>query len=223
MQRKEVQQQFAGLADVLERFDLEILEGYGLTETSPIVAWSVPWSKGKGTVGLPLPGVENRIVNEHGGTLAANEEGEILIKGPNVMAGYHKLPQQTAEVIDGDAYFHTGDWGRIDDAGMLSITGRKKEMLIIGGENVFPREIEEVLNRHPAVRDSAVVGKLDPVRGELPVAFVELNEDAGFDESAIRAFCRDQLAQFKVPREVRVMEQLPRNATGKVLRRELKP
>ena len=208
-------------ADVKERFDLEILEGYGLTETSPIAAWSVPWANALGSVGQALPGVEIRVVDEQGRVLGCNEEGEVLIKGPNVMVGYHNLPEQTAEAIDVNQYFHTGDWGRLDEAGMLFITGRKKEMLIIGGENVFPREIEEVLNRHPLVRDSAVVGKQDPVRGELPVAFVEIEEDAEFDESEIRAFCRDQLAQFKVPREVRRIEQLPRNATGKVLRREL--
>ena len=210
-------------ADVLNRFELEILEGYGLTETSPVVAWSVPWAKANGSVGLPLPGVEVRIVDEQGDGMGAGEEGEVLIKGPNVMRGYHKLPEQTAEVIDADGYFRTGDWGKLDENGMLFITGRKKEMLIIGGENVFPREIEEVLNAHPSVRDSAVIGKQDPVRGELLVAFVELNEDAEFDDASVRAHCREHLAQFKVPREVRVVDALPRNPTGKVLRRELKP
>ena len=106
--------------------------------------------------------------------------------------------------------------------GFLFITGRKKEMLIVGGENVFPREIEEVINTHPSVAASAVIGKKDDMRGEVPIAFVELNEDATFDEAAIRNHCRDSLAQFKIPKEVRVLEKLPRNPTGKILRRELK-
>src|SRR5690606_30714148 len=111
--------------------------------------------------------------------------------------------------------------GRIDEEGYLYITGRKKEMLIIGGENVFPREIEEVLNRHPAIKDSAVIGKPDGLRGEVPVAFVEINEGAQFDEAEVRSFCRKYLAQFKVPRDVQVVEQLPRSPTGKILRRRL--
>ncbi|MFK7790169.1 MAG: class I adenylate-forming enzyme family protein, partial [Phycisphaeraceae bacterium] len=108
------------------------------------------------------------------------------------------------------------------DDGYLFITGRKKEMLIVGGENVFPREIEEVLNMHPSVRASAVVGKPDDMRGEIPIAFVELEEDATFDDKELRNFVRDKIAQFKVPREIRQIDALPRNPTGKILRRELK-
>jgi long-chain acyl-CoA synthetase len=155
-------------------------------------------------------------------TTAPNVEGEIRIKGPNVMKGYYKLPEQTAAAFDENGYFKTGDIGRFDEDGFLYITGRIKEMLIIGGENVFPREIEEVLDSHPDVQASAVIGEMDDTRGEVPVAFVELKEGATFDERALRSYCREHLAQFKVPRDIRVLEKLPRSPTGKVLRRELK-
>ncbi|MGB1125895.1 MAG: class I adenylate-forming enzyme family protein, partial [Phycisphaeraceae bacterium] len=118
--------------------------------------------------------------------------------------------------------FRTGDIGKLDDEGYLYITGRKKEMLIVGGENVFPREIEEVLNMHPSVKASAVVGKQDDMRGEVPIAFVEIEEDAEFNDTELRNFVRDAIAQYKVPREVRQIDELPRNPTGKILRRELK-
>jgi long-chain acyl-CoA synthetase len=137
------------------------------------------------------------------------------------MAGYYKLPEQTAAVFDDEGYFKTGDMGRIDADGHLYITGRIKEMLIIGGENVFPREIEEVLNAHPSVHDSAVIGAADPSRGEVPLAFVETAEDAEFDETALRSHCREHLAQYKVPREIRLLAKLPRNPTGKIMRRAL--
>lgn len=206
-----------------ERFGLRILEGYGLTETAPVVSWNLPPDGKDGSVGKLLPGVRARIVDDDGRDLPVGEEGEILIDGPNVMAGYLKQPDATAETFDRQNYFITGDWGKLDEDGYLYITGRKKEMLIIGGENVFPREIEEVLNRHPSVHESAVIGKPDPSRGEVAVAFVELEEGAEFDESALRAFCRESLAGFKVPRQVRPVVALPRNPTGKILRRELIP
>lgn len=223
----------------LERFGLRLLEGYGLTETAPMATWSTPLRKKLHSVGTTLPGINVMVVDEHDQTVPANQEGEILICGPNVMTGYYKLPQQTREVFVDLAvptnnsatppaknpgtrrFFRTGDIGRIDDDGYLYITGRKKEMLIIGGENVFPREIEEALNKHPAVRDSAVIGKPDGIRGELPIAFVEVEEDQTFDEAALRSWCRDHLAGYKVPREIRLIDALPRNPTGKIMRRNL--
>ena len=137
------------------------------------------------------------------------------------MKGYYKLPQETAKVFDSEGFFKTGDMGRIDADGHLYITGRIKEMLIIGGENVFPREIEEVLDAHPSVHASAVIGMQDPSRGEVALAFVELEEDATFDEKELRGHCRKSLGQFKVPREIRVLKELPRNPTGKIQRRAL--
>jgi len=124
-------------------------------------------------------------------------------------------------VFDEHGFFRTGDMGRRDDDGHLFITGRIKEMLIISGENVFPREIEEVVNHHPFVKDSAVVGLQDPSRGEVPICFVELKDDVAWDEQDVRAFVREKLPPYKVPREFRVLEMLPRNPTGKIMRRAL--
>ncbi|HEX7010150.1 MAG TPA: AMP-binding protein [Phycisphaeraceae bacterium] len=214
----------------LNQFNLQILEGYGLTETSPVTNWSTKDRHKLHSVGRALPGVREFVIDEQGQVLGPNQEGEIVIAGPNIMQGYYKQPELTAQVMmeirppGSDQplrVFRTGDMGRIDEEGYLYITGRKKEMLIIGGENVFPREIEEVLNRHPAIKDSAVIGKPDGLRGEVPVAFVEINEGAQFDEAEVRSFCRKYLAQFKVPRDVQVVEQLPRSPTGKILRRRL--
>ncbi len=217
-----------------DQLGIELCEGYGLTETSPVTNWATPWAKARGSVGQALPGVRNIIVDDQNNVLPTGQEGEILIVGPVIMRGYHGLPELTAEVIfelklPGEdkpvRAFRTGDIGKLDEQGMLYITGRKKEMLIIGGENVFPREIEEVLNQHPGVGACAVVGRPDPTRGEVAVAFVEVKEGMSaeaFDTAEARDFLRQRLAQFKVPREVRVIDKLPRNPTGKILRRELK-
>jgi len=214
-----------------ERFNLKLLEGYGLTETSPCTNWSTPDRHKRHSVGPALPGVGNVIVDNDGNPVDPNTEGEIILTGPNLMKGYYKLDEQTEQVITtitppGDSTparaFRTGDIGKLDEDGFLYITGRIKEMLIVGGENVFPREIEEVLNNHPSVKASAVVGKQDGMRGEVPIAFVEIEEGVDFDESAIRNHCRDTLAQFKVPKEINVLDELPRNPTGKIMRRALK-
>lgn len=199
-----------------------INEGYGLTETSPVTHWCRPHEHRHRSVGRALPGIDVRIVGPNGQVLGPGEEGEIRLKGPNVMSGYYRLPEETAAVFDDDGFFRTGDMGRVDDEGFLYITGRIKEMLIVAGENVFPREIEEVLNQHPTVKDSAVIGMQDGARGEVPLAFIELEEGAAFDEASLRALCRQRLAGFKVPKEIRVVEALPRNATGKIMRRALK-
>ncbi|MCA9295318.1 MAG: AMP-binding protein, partial [Phycisphaerales bacterium] len=197
-------------------------EGYGLTETSPVTHWCRPQDHRRKSVGQSIPDLETKIIDPAtGAALPAGTDGEILLRGPNIMKGYFKLPEETARAIDAEGFFHTGDMGHVDADGFLFITGRIKEMLIIGGENVFPREIEEVLNSHPDVKDSAVIGVQDDSRGEVPLAFVELVDDATFDETALRSHCRSGLAQYKVPRDIRVVEALPRNATGKILRRQL--
>ncbi len=214
-----------------ERFNLKLLEGYGLTETSPATNWSTLDRHKRHAVGPALPGVGNIIVDAENTPLPPGEEGEIILTGPNLMKGYYKLDEQTEQVITQITppgqnkpirAFRTGDIGKLDEDGFLYITGRKKEMLIIGGENVFPREIEEVLNNHPSVKASAVVGKQDGMRGEVPIAFVEIEDDVEFDESSIRNHCRESLAQFKVPKEIHVLDELPRNPTGKIMRRALK-
>jgi long-chain acyl-CoA synthetase len=206
-----------------ERFGITINEGYGLTETSPATNWCRPYEYRPHSVGRPLPGITQRIVDPNTGrALPPTQDGEVQMTGPNIMKGYFKLPAETAKAFTVDGYFRTGDIGRIDDEGHLYITGRLKEMLIIGGENVFPREIEEALNKHPAVADSGVIGIQDPMRGELPLAFVEFREGMTAEPLELLAWCREHLAGYKVPKEVRVVEALPRNPTGKIMRRELK-
>lgn len=209
-----------------DRFGVVINEGYGLTETSPVTNWCIPEEYRAASVGRAVPELETRIVDPASETeLCAGCEGEIRYRGPNVMKGYYKLPELTTEAFDAEGYFRTGDLGKLDPDGFLYITGRLKDLIIIAGENVAPREIEEVLNRAPGVAESVVVGRMDDTRGEVPIAFVEPAEGTAvdaLDPSVLRAFCRGHIAAYKVPREVRVMEKLPRNPTGKVLRRELK-
>lgn len=217
----------------LDRFKLHLLEGYGLTETSPVLNWSTPYAWKLHSVGKPLPKVKILILDENDRILPPGQDGEIVCAGPNIMKGYYRLPRQTERVFidleppdqtDGRRlrFFRTGDIGKLDGDGFLYITGRKKEMLKVAGEIVYPREVEEVLNKHPAIRDSAVIGKLDGLRGEVPVAFVEVREDQTFNESAVRSWCRDKLAGYKVPREIRVVSLLPRSPTGKILKRHLR-
>jgi len=206
-----------------DRFGITICEGYGLTETSPVTHCALPDDYIRGTVGRGFPGIETRIIDpdtEH--HQPAGVPGEIRLKGPNVMGGYYKSPAETSAAFDRSGFFRTGDIGKVDGSDRLAITGRLKEMLIIGGENVFPREIEIVLEDHPAVALAGVIGVACPKRGEVPVAFVELSEDATATEEELRAFCRDRLAPYKTPKEVRIVEALPRTATGKILRRGLK-
>ncbi|MFZ4575996.1 MAG: class I adenylate-forming enzyme family protein [Phycisphaerales bacterium] len=206
-----------------DRFGVTINEGYGLTETSPATNICRPHEWKRHSVGMPLPEMDERIADPNtGASLPANTDGEVQMKGPNIMKGYFKLPKESAAAFTADGYFRTGDIGRFDDDGHLYITGRLKEMLIVGGENVFPREIEEAINSHPSVQDSGVVGVADPMRGELPLAFVEMREGATFDEKAILAHVRERLAGYKVPREIRRVDALPRNPTGKIMRRELR-
>ena len=206
----------------MERYGVRINEGYGLTETAPATNICLPQEWRRGSVGRALPGVDQRIADlETGRLLGPDADGEVIMRGPNIMRGYYRLPEETAAAFDERGYFRTGDIGRIDRDGHLFITGRLKEMLIVGGENVFPREIEEALTAHPSVHAAGVVGLMDPVRGEVPIAFVELEEEASFDEASLRAHCRERLAGYKVPREIRRLDELPRNPTGKVMRREL--
>ncbi len=205
-----------------ERFGQRIHEGYGLTETSPVTNVNRPGRARLGTVGPPVSGLEQVIVDiETDEFLPRGHEGEIRMRGPNVFSGYFGLPDATAGAFDARGFFRTGDIGRIDDDASLRITGRIKEMLIIAGENVFPREIEEVLDRHPSVAASGVVGMVDGIRGEVPVAFVEIEEGSAFDEGKLREHCRGLLAGYKVPRQIRVLEALPRNPMGKIMRRAL--
>lgn len=205
-----------------ERYGIDICEGYGMTETAPVTHVRRPDDGAFGTVGMPLPRVRQRIVDEAtGADLPPGQDGELRLAGPNIMRGYLNLPEETAASFDDRGYLRTGDMARVDERGYLRITGRIKEMIIVGGENVFPREIEEVLDAHPDVFAVGVVGEQDPMRGEVPVAFVEAEEGHTPDPEALRAWCRDRLAGYKVPKRVEVVDALPRNATGKIMRRVL--
>jgi long-chain acyl-CoA synthetase len=205
-----------------KRFGGRLLEGYGLTEASPVVSTHRYSGVRKlGSVGQPLPGVEVRIVDDAGRRLPVGEIGEVCVRGPNVMLGYYRLPDETARVLR-DGWLHTGDVGRLDDDGYLYIVERKKDLIIRGGLNVYPREVEDVLYAHPAVAEAAVVGVPDPVMGEEGCAFVVLRGGAATSPDALIAFCQERLAKFKCPREVRVVDALPKSPIGKVLRKELR-
>lgn len=208
--------------DFEARFGVILRQGYGLTETSPVVSVCTVDCYKVGTVGKPIRNTQVRIVSPEGGDLPTGSDGEILIRGPGVMKGYYKRPDETRKVIDAEGWFHTGDIGRIDAEGFLSITGRLKEMLIIGGENVFPREIESVLENHEAVLQAAVIGMADGLRGEVPVAFVIPKKDMTISEEDLRNFARKSLASHKTPRRIDIREDLPTGPTGKILKRKLR-
>lgn len=209
------------------KFGVEIMEGYGLTETSPVVAVNLPWAHRPGSVGLPLPDVQVKAVDANGRDLPSGTDGELYIRGHNVMQGYYNRPSETAAALR-DGWFRTGDIGRIDADGFVYITGRAKEMMIIGGENVYPREIEAVLEQHPAVAEAAAIGVSDGIRGEVPVAFVILKDAETGDavsavtDSVLRDFCRDKIAGFKIPRRIHIAKDFPRSGTGKILKRALR-
>ena len=206
----------------LQRFNVQLREGYGLTETSPVVTISSLRYYKPGAVGQAIPNVELCLRDDKGQDVARGLDGEILVKGPGVMKGYYNRPEETRAVLSGDGWFATGDIGRLDEDGFLSITGRAKEMLIIGGENVFPREIESALEQHDAVLQAAVIGMPDPSRGELPAAFVIPVEGAAPTEIELRSFAKKRLAGFKVPKRVLVRTDLPVGPTGKILKRKLR-
>ena len=207
---------FEGLAGV------PISEGYGLTEASPVVTSNAAGPVTKpGTVGPAIPGCEVRIVDEAGNEVAHGVMGEVICRGPNIMKGYWKQPQATAEALR-DGWLHTGDLGTMDDDGYVTIADRIKDMIIVSGYNVYPREVEETLFKHPAVADAAVVQYPDPYQGESVMAYVVLKEGATATEQEIIDYCRGQLAVFKCPRKVVFRDALPKNNTGKVLRRELR-
>ncbi|MGE3180174.1 MAG: class I adenylate-forming enzyme family protein, partial [Phycisphaerae bacterium] len=203
-----------------ERFHATIHEGYGMTETSPIVSLNAPHAHRAGSVGRALPGIGVIARDEAGNVLNCNQTGELQISGHCVMKEYLNQPQETARILV-DGKIASGDIGHVDDEGYIFITGRAKDLIIVAGENVYPREIEDVLREHPAVADAAVVGRAAESRGEVPVAYVELVPERSASSADLRAFCKSRLAGFKVPREVVVVEELPRSATGKVLKRAL--
>lgn len=208
--------------DFLAKTGVSLLEGYGLTETSPVISANQPWANKIGTVGRPIRDCELLVRDEAGRSLPIGQEGELCVRGPMIMKGYFNRPEETAAVIDKDGWFRTGDIVRLDEEGFIKITGRAKEMMIVGGENVFPREVESVLEQHPAVFEVGVLGRPDSSRGEVVVAFVALKDGAQATADELREFSRHRLAGYKTPRELYILDSLPHGPTGKILKRELK-
>ena len=195
-----------------------ILEGYGQSEAGPVISFNPLHGVRKPTsVGIPLPQTEIQVVDLETGAevLEPGEKGEIRVAGPQVMSGYRNMPEETARALR-DGWLYTGDIGELDEDGYLYIRGRKKEMIIVSGYNVFPREIEEVLHRNPGVSEAAVVGRTDAYRGELPVAFVVPGKENSLDEETLRKYCAECLAPYKIPAEFRLLERLPKTVVGKI-------
>ena len=204
-------------------FGCIVLEGYGLSETSPVASFNHPGRERKaGSIGTPIAGVEMRVVDEAGEEVPAGTTGEIAIRGHNVMKGYWRRPDATAAAIR-DGWFHTGDLGRVDEDGYFSIVDRKKDLIIRGGYNVYPREIEEVMHEHPAVAEVAVIGLPHPELGEEVGAAVALRPGATATAGELRDHVKSQVAAYKYPRRVWIVDALPKNATGKILKREIVP
>ena len=210
------------MKDFEQAFGVRIIEGYGLSETAPVATFNHLDRPSKpGTVGQPLFAVEVMIVNDNGEPVEPGTPGEVVIRGHNVMKGYYKQPEATAEAMR-NGWFHTGDIGTLDADGYLTIVDRKKDMILRGGFSVYPREIEELMLTHPAVSLVAVIGIPDERLGEEVKAFVVKKSDAEISESELQAWCEEQLAAYKYPRHIEFRTELPTSATGKILKRELR-
>jgi len=205
-----------------KKFGGRLLEGYGLTEASPVVsAHRYSGVRKLGSVGQAIPGVEITILDDADHVVPSGEVGEVCVRGPNVMQGYYRLAEETAAALR-QGWLHTGDMGRLDGDGYLYIVERKKDLIIRGGFNVYPRDVEEVLYAHPAVAEAAVVGMRDPVMGEEVVAYIALKPGATTDEASLLSFCQSRLAKYKSPRHIRLLDSLPKSPIGKILKKELR-
>jgi long-chain acyl-CoA synthetase len=210
------------LKDFETKFNVPLIEGYGLSEASPVVSKNpIHGVRKVGSIGIPIPHVEVSVQDETGKILGPEETGEICVRGGNVMVGYWKNPEATAEAIR-NGWLLTGDIGKRDSDGYFYITDRKKDMLLVNGINVYPREIEELIYQFPGIKEAAVIGVPDARKGEQPVAYVVFNEGVAGDENALRQFLKPKLAEYKVPKKVVTVPALPRNATGKVLKTTLR-
>jgi long-chain acyl-CoA synthetase len=203
-------------------FGCTVLEGYGLSETSPVASFNHPHRERKpGSIGTPIRGVVMRVVDDSRAEVVQGEVGEIAIRGHNVMKGYWNKPEATAEVVSADGWFHTGDMGRVDEDGYYFVVDRKKDLIIRGGYNVYPREIEEVLYEHEDVAEAAVVGVSHPALGEEVAAAVVLKPGATITADELRDYVKGQVAAYKYPRHVWFVQTLPKGPTGKLLKREI--
>jgi long-chain acyl-CoA synthetase len=204
------------------RWPARLIEGYGLSEASPVVSLNpIRGVQKPGSIGLPIPDVEISVRDDAGRELPRRLVGEICVRGGNVIPGYWQRPDDTAQALR-DGWLYTGDIGYMDEDGYTYITDRKKDMLLVNGINVYPREIEEVIYHFPGVKEAAVIGRPDPRKGEQPVAFVALNDGQPLDPAALTSFLKERLADYKVPRKIVQVAALPRNATGKILKTELR-
>jgi long-chain acyl-CoA synthetase len=200
-----------------------VVEGYGLTEASPVTHCNpVHGDRRNGTIGLPFPSTDARVVDDATGQpVASGDVGELEVRGPQVMAGYWQLPDETASVLH-DGWLRTGDMATMSEDGYFTIVDRKKDLVIVGGINVYPREVEEVLLEHPSVREAAVIGVAEERHGEVPYAFVVLEPGATATEAELQEHCRANLARFKVPATIEIRDELPKTMIGKVLRKDLR-
>lgn len=199
----------------------EILEGYGLTECSPVVSVNIPGKSKPGTVGPVVPETAIRIVDDAGNEVAHGERGELLVRGPQVMLGYWQQPEATAEILDEDGWLHTGDYVELDADNYLSIVDRKKDMILVSGFNVYPNEVEDWVNQHPGILESAAIGVPSEETGEAIKLFVVTRNNPVSKEEII-AHCKQRLTGYKIPREIVFVDDLPKSNIGKVLRRELR-
>ncbi len=205
-----------------QKFNVPLIEGYGLSEASPVCSTNPPQGPIKpGSIGPPIPGVEMSIQDDHGNILAARQTGEVCIRGGNVMQGYWNQPEETAKTLR-NGWLLTGDIGHRDEDNYFYITDRKKDMLLVNGINVYPRELEEVIYQFPGIKEVAVIGIPDRRKGEQPVAFIAANGELQLDEKEIAEFVRSRLADFKVPKRIVFLPNLPRNPTGKILKTSLR-
>jgi long-chain acyl-CoA synthetase len=210
------------LKEFEEKFKVPLIEGYGLSEASPVVSKNPLHGVRKaGSIGIPVANVEMSVQDESGKMLGASETGEICVRGGNVMQGYWNQPEETEKVFRG-GWLLTGDVGYRDADGYYYITDRKKDMLLVNGINVYPREIEEVIYHFPGVKEAAVIGVPDARRGEQSVAFIAASEGQTLDEKTLHEFIRSKLADYKVPKQIILLPALPKNATGKILKTELR-
>lgn len=205
-----------------ERFGLEVSEGYGLTEASPVVANATGIPAPRGSIGAPLPGVRIRLIDADGHDVLVGDAGEIQVKGPNVFKGYWQDPDATGQALTPDGWLRTGDLAVVDDEGFLYIVDRLKDLIIVSGFNVYPAEVETTLAQHPAVEAAAVVGVLHPHSGEAVKAFVVVREGMSIEEDDVILFCEARLARYKCPQKVLFVDEIPQGLGGKVLRRELR-
>ncbi|HYN90938.1 MAG TPA: long-chain fatty acid--CoA ligase, partial [Thermoleophilaceae bacterium] len=205
-----------------ERFGCIILEGYGLSETSPVASFNHPGKERKpGSIGTPIEGVEMQVWDDDGNEVAQGEIGEIVIRGHNIMKGYWNRPEANEEAITEDGWFRSGDIAKMDEDGYFFIVDRKKDLIIRGGYNVYPREIEEVLYEHPAIQEAAVVGVPHDELGEEVGAAVVLKQGESLDAEELKSYVKEQVAAYKYPRKVWFVDELPMGPTGKILKREI--